>query len=579
MEKIKPVLLLTGILSLLLILLFVTGNTNKEKERKVVSLITLDPDTISALSIKTGNRPAIQLSRTEGSWVIQEPLYSLASRKTMDSVIETLDKLVGIPLDMDRDSDLNEFGLQGKNTITVKTVDHQGNEQSFSLGNQIPLDVGYVYTYVPSSGEFYKAYKDARSVFDLPLEDFRDKTVVDISINSIESVKISGTLPGDMSPVIVEKQPPWWEITGPKAAPGNNGKVKELLEGILSLRTNDFPESFEENEGKSPELRIRFTSADGSAETVSFYSDYGDDLQYVKSDRVPYALGIPRGVIENLPVRFDELRSKAVLRFDPSVIREIILDADTERITLQKEEDRWYIASAKDIPVDESAVRHLINLLTLREVEDISANRELKKSDTSIRLRVLLREENGAEHTVELGETGERDFVPGFSSFRDRPFIVPAEFFDHFQIDTDFFEDKHLLSFESRNIGSVQIRGNREDITLTKSGSDWLLTEPERSAADSPKSWGLVFALEKLVYEERISPAEFGTSGFSADNPDYSISIKDSNGKEQGKLDLWLFKAEGEAVAVSSYRDGFFLISGELLENIPVDHRELMYRK
>ncbi|WP_319477214.1 DUF4340 domain-containing protein [Marispirochaeta aestuarii] len=579
MEKIKPVLLLSGILALLLILLLVTGGTDGEEERRVDPLVTMEVDSISTLSIETADRPALKFSRTEDGWVMEEPLYSLASAETMQSVIETVDKLVGVPMEIDASLPLEEFGLEGSELISVTVASRDGQTESFSLGRQIPLDVGYVYTYVASSGNFYKAYRDAREVFTLPLEEYRDRTVLNLSISSIEKIKLSGALTGNTSPVIVEKQPPWWELSSPKAAPGNNGEVKKLLEGILSLRASDFPDSREDALQAEPQLRVEFSISDGSTEAVSFFDSYGEDLQYITTDRIPYALGIPRGVVNNLPISYDQLRSRAALRFDPDAIHEIIISTDSGDIGLKKEQSGWHLSNEQDIPADDAAVRQLINLLTLTDVEELPENLDVQKNNTAIQLQVTLTEDDGTQHWVELGKAVKGEVLPGFSSFRDRPFAVSADFLEGFQIDADYFEDRHLLSFESRTVGSVEILGKNETIILEKSGSDWLLTEPERSAADSPKSWGLVFALEKLVYTRKLSADEIARTGLSSEKPDYRIKVRDSEGKEQGSLDVWIDEGGGKVYASSKNRDGFFVIDSEILERIPQDHTELIYRR
>ncbi|ORC36623.1 hypothetical protein B4O97_06045 [Marispirochaeta aestuarii] len=580
MEKIKPVLILSAIFALLLILLLVTGGADGEEERRVDPLVTMEADSISTLSIETADRPALKFSRTEDGWVMEEPLYSLASAETMQSVIETVDKLVGVPMEIDTSLPLEEFGLEGSEVISVTVSSRDGQTESFSLGRQIPLDVGYVYTYVPSSGNYYKAYRDAREVFTLPLEEYRDRTVLDLSISSIEKIRLSGALTGNTSPVIVEKQPPWWELSSPKAAPGNNGEVRKLLEGILSLRASDFPDSREAALQAEPQLRVEFTISDGSTEAVSFFDSYGEDLQYITTDRIPYALGIPRGLVSNLPISYDQLRSRAVLRFDPDAIQEIIISTESGDIGLKKEQSGWYLSNEQDIPADDAAVRQLINLLTLTDVEELPADLDVQKNNTAIQLQVTLTEDDGTQHWVELGKKAVKgEVLPGFSSFRNRPFAVSADFLEGFQIDADYFEDRHLLSFESRTVGSLEILGKNETIILEKSGSDWLLTEPERSAADSPKSWGLVFALEKLVYTRKLSADESATRGLSSEKPDYRIKVRDSEGKNQGSLDVWIDEGGGMVYASSDARDGLFVIDSEILERIPEDYTELIYRR
>jgi hypothetical protein len=577
MEKLKPVLILSGILTLLLILFLFTGDKDTKEERRVDSLVGFDADEISTLRIETEKRPALQFSRTEDGWVMEEPLFSRASGESMKSLIETLDKLVGVPIEIDTRLPLSDFGLEGGERILVRVRSRDGREESFSLGKQIPLDVGYVYTHVPSGGKFYKVHKDARELFTLPLEEYREKTLLNIAISSIEEIRIMGHLAGARSPVIIEKQPPWWELTAPEAAPGNNAKVKELLEGVLSLRASDFPEEYEAALQEDPELSIEFSNSGGSTASVAFFASYGDNLQYVSTDRVSYALGIPRGVLDNLPLSFDQLRSRSALRLDPDTVQEIVVKTDGDDIILRKNEDGWRLAGDRDLPADDAAVRQIINHLIFTEVEDLPESFDIRKDETPIQMQLKLTEDNGNTHWVELGTVTDGTSLPGFSSFREQPFSVPADFLEGLRLNAEFFEDKHLLSFESRNVGSLRIQGKNTNIILEKSGSDWILTEPERGAADSPKSWGLVFALEKLVYEQKISAAVFNERGFSPDKPDYRIRIFDSSRKEQGSLDLWI--DEAQVYASSPSREGLFMVDSELLDRIPKDHTELIFRR
>ena len=496
MEKMKPVLVLSVILALLLILLLVTGGAEKEETRITDSLVRIAPDEISVLSIKAGNQPELLFSKNEDGWILEKPIFSRASAEAMKSVIESMDKLVGIPLEIDGSVPLSDFGLEGDQVITVTAVSQDGKEEIFSLGRQIPLDVGYVYTYLPSGNRFYKTYKDAREIFNLPIEEYREKTIVDIPINSIEEIELSGIRTEGTSPVVILKQPPWWELTAPAETPGNNAKVRKLLEGIHSLQAHDFPASDKKAFQSDPELQVKLRTSDGSVQTVSFFGGYGNDLQYVTTNRIPYMLGIPSGIVAELPVSFDDLRSRAVLRFDPKTVEEIHIKSAREDIRLKKTESSWRIAAEEELPADEAAINHLISLLTMTDVDDLPRDMNIQ-NETPPDLRVTITEENKIQHTVELGKALTGGIVPGFSSFRERPFIVPADFFEHLQIDRDYFEDKHLLSFESRNVGSVEIRGKNESFTLEKSGSDWLLTEPERAARLILRNPGKLYLLWK----------------------------------------------------------------------------------
>ena len=150
--------------------------------------------------------------------------------------------MVAVPLEFDGSEgsdNLAPFGIGTEEGFRLALRRSGAGFDEMLIGKGIPLDVGYVYAWLPGEKSLYKVQREVREFLDRTLFEMRNKRLTFLTPEEIgEAVIESGG-----RRIQLERIGGWWEITRPLKAPADGNAVEALLEGLTALRATDFPES------------------------------------------------------------------------------------------------------------------------------------------------------------------------------------------------------------------------------------------------------------------------------------------------------------------------------------------------
>ena len=523
--RLTGLVILTLLGSVLLGLVLFTGDGKNEESGAAVRLFT--GDQIETMRVELPGRRAYALAERNGKWVLTDPVEAAADPATVDALMPLIENLVGLPLEFDAGSGrgsggdedfvpLSDYGIGGASEIRLILGSKSEPTREIFLGDPIPLDVGFVYGYLPATGSLYKVQREFKNLLDRSLFELRDKRLLRLDPATIVEIRFSSnpTVPGD-APLVLEKRGGWWEILSPEAVPADTPAVEELLATIAMIEALEFPPAAEAFPADAPasetslsEGRLEFVTETGNTTVFRIGAGEADGTRLIAigpgensagSVRVPAEPFRPAGL--SLP----GLRARRPLRFLPEEIETVTITTPEDVFDLVRREKAWRILRPQDSAADTRYVGRFLE--GLRQLDApaavVSAPRpdEIRKNAD---FQFFLREGDGSEHLLWLmGSPTDDDTLYGASSFREESFTLDSRLVSRFSLNREAFADRRLISFDPTKVLRVEIERPEETTRIEKRGGGWLITSPRRIAARDARVWGLIFALEALNYRER----------------------------------------------------------------------------
>ena len=156
-----------------------------------------------------------------------------------------------------------------------------------------------------SENTVYSAKGNLKNDWDKELDHFRNKSLLDLVPENIDSYTLSGAYQYSISKNKLQE----WEITGgrnPIPALAKQDKVKEILRKICDLKANSFHGS--EKQTYKKYANISLLLADKSTIGVDILGPDSEDMFFVKTSQKPFWASVAKWKIEDIVVKFDDLK-------------------------------------------------------------------------------------------------------------------------------------------------------------------------------------------------------------------------------------------------------------------------------
>jgi hypothetical protein len=273
-----------------------------------VETLSIDPDRVTQMRISQPGTDAVAIERVAGAWRLTSPLEYRAAEPMVRGVLRTLESL--------KLEDVVSTNPEKRGTFQV---DSTGTRVQILEGDTQVLDLvigkanpGYSHTYVRQEGrdEVYRAVGMLTYSFNKPVDDWRDKTILDLAPESISRVTLE--YPKEKSRVVVARADTAWSVSAGDGAPGpaDSTAVDQFLRGTGKLTTATFatPEEIESLDLTAPDMRLQVES-DLGTETVLFVE--GDEgKMYAQREGNETIFQLYKSSLTNLMKKADDLRPK-----------------------------------------------------------------------------------------------------------------------------------------------------------------------------------------------------------------------------------------------------------------------------
>ena len=259
----KEYFILTAILVALILYLALHRSNRTHYQLPELSEVT--GKHISKLEITTSGN-SIVFNEKDNTWYI-EPKGYRADPTKVKKMLDVIEKLKLTAL-VSESKNYIRYDLNNDKNIDVKAW--QGNTllREFDIGKTAPT---YKHTFVklPNDPNVYHARGDFRRNFDRPVDDFRDKTILSYSQNTIQGIKLTHegktiyisrkeipeTLPekkdepADKASKEAKTKTVWEDTDGHEVAPF---KVNSLLSFLNSLECERYLDDSKKEDFKNP---------------------------------------------------------------------------------------------------------------------------------------------------------------------------------------------------------------------------------------------------------------------------------------------------------------------------------------
>jgi hypothetical protein len=305
-------------------------------------LFEVPPEQISKLTISPAQGPKVVLQKAAGKWQIESPLKAPAETWEVDGLVRDL---VG----------LRSRGQVEANAATgleqpryqIQLDSQSGKTVQFAVGDKTAIgDAMYIRLDGQKKAEVVDA--DAYAKLAKPLEDYRDKHLMNVSATDIKQLRV--TRPGKPA-LVLEKEGSQWRMTQPKAMPADESAVSDLLFALSGAQAVEYVPA---DQAKSPGLQLDHpqatvwfstappttrpatkpaTQPTGTTLTFGGYDTILKENVYATlagSDTVVTLPVSTLNTFEKIPL---QLRDKTVLNLDPQEVQSFTLAEDRPATT------------------------------------------------------------------------------------------------------------------------------------------------------------------------------------------------------------------------------------------------------
>jgi len=213
---------------------FSAGMNKTVNDLRVRDLMAFKLDDVQKLTIARDNGQTVEIDRDGDNWKIVKPAPSPADDTAVRMALSTLVNARASDFVNDAPPNVNQYGLE-KPHLTATVVLKNGEQQSMLFGfKQKEEGKSGIYVRRGERAPVYAVAEYVMTSLDKSPLDFRDKTIVKVDPESVDSVKIKNS-DGEFT---LKRAPvgKWNVIVGGKTSEGDIPVVERLLNQLRDLK-------------------------------------------------------------------------------------------------------------------------------------------------------------------------------------------------------------------------------------------------------------------------------------------------------------------------------------------------------
>jgi hypothetical protein len=233
-----------------------------------------------------------------------------------------------------------------------------------------------------------------------------------------------------------------------------------------------------------------------------------------------------------------------------------------ETVHLQRNDAKWQITAPKSLPADADAVSTMLSTLSSlssdRTIEDKAASLD-QYGLTQPAIELDITDKNKKTSKLLVGDdtpagTAVYAAIPG----DPRVFALSSYKKSSLDKSTNDLRDKHLLTFDSDKVSSIELTAKKQTITFGRSKDEWQIVKPKPFRADRSQVEDLLRTLRDAKMDLGASEDEKkAAAAFSAGTPLAAAKVTDFSGTQE----LQVRKNKDDYYAKSSAVAGIHKIS------------------
>lgn len=511
--------------------------------------------------------------RRDDGWFITKPVASRANLGEVDRILDSLERMTATEVltreqIAARQLSLNDYGLEKPATI-VRLRTHSGT-RSLRLGNTAELG-NSIYTSLDNGSAVYITDSAVTSAIPANISSIRDRTL--FSRDTARVMKIELTRP-DGTFVRLFRNADGWILQQPMNEKADDVRVSLLLQSLYSVSIRHFvwdaktePETAPPT-GTAPRLDAEVVpyglSRDDAAAHISLW--YAENESPVElslgketpDDRtalfamihgIPSVFTLPKSCLDILGVNLNELRDRAIFRFNPDRVATLTLQQGDHRLVLKRDrKPDWSIVEPIQWKAAPDAVANTLARLAQLKIAAFIDRSTLDATDLSqlglapgsivVQLTELQPDqpENTPQqppvtHMLHVGNTtddGELLYARRDSS--NSCFYLRSEtasFLFNEPTDPLVYCDRTILSIKPESVRSLTLAhpAGIQSATRADPTAPWRPTPPATNLVDASAVQTILATLSQLRANRIVSHGASGVAAFGLDTPTHVLTL------------------------------------------------------
>ena len=375
-----------------------------EEDEKENAFATVTADDLEEIEIKSEDGERSRLRKTDGRWMIVEPVNAEADEGEVSSIASTLADVDIQSVVSETPSDLKRFALDPARIEVAFRVKGEKEPRRLLIGDKTPTS-GDLYAKTPDKPRVFLVSSFLDSTFNKNTFALRDKRILKFERDKAETVDLtSGT-----TALQFAKSGTEWKIVKPIAARGDFGTIEGIVERLSSAQMQSLVAAEDSDLRKYglDKPTATLVVGTGSSRATLLLGSTENAVVYAKDASRPQIFTVAPTLKTDAFKELPELRRKDLFDARAFTANRIELRRGNETLTFEKTKGKddmevWRNAAGAD--VDEMKVQDLLGTITgLRaETFEAAAHPSLKMPA----LTVTVRFDEGKTETVTFGRSG-----------------------------------------------------------------------------------------------------------------------------------------------------------------------------
>ena len=408
------------------------------------TVFDVDSDDIDSLAVTAGNGDRTVIEKDGDRWRIVEPFpvnVDVTEVVSLTSSLANLEmqRVVAEPEDT---PDLEAFGL-AEPSIAVGFTTANGVDARLLIGERSPAG-NDLYATVAGSNRVVLISGFLDTTFDQTTFDLRDKSILDITRNEVDSLEIAG--PG--LEIRLRKADAEWSLASPIEARADLGVTDGLVGRLSNGRMAAIEAESVDADALAPwgldDPRLTVTVGLGSsAATLLLGNEAPDGTVYARDGARELVFTVDESLASELEQGVDEYRRKNLFAFRPFNATALEVEHEGELWTFALEEaageeetDAWRRTAPDAGDVEHADMDDLLAKLSNLRAESFEASRDGTGLDAPVATVTVTFDDGSEQERVVVGRTGDDVFAvsddePGAARVNTRSWEDAIEALDH----------------------------------------------------------------------------------------------------------------------------------------------------
>ena len=381
------------------------------------TVFDFESDDISRLAVTAESDDRTVLEKTDNRWRLVEPLagaVDVTEVVALASSLATLE-MQRVVAEPEEAQDLTAFGL-AEPRIEVGVTTTTGTDARLLIGEQTPTG-GDLYATIAGSNRVFLISGYLDGTFNRTTFDLRDKTILDITRDQVNSLEITGA----DSAIRLRQEDNRWSLVSPieaKADAGvTGGLVGRLSTGQMAAIETERTDELEPYGLDTPRLTVT-VGLGSSVATLLIGDTTPAGTVYARDAARDLVFTVNESLVTELEQGVDEYRRKDLFAFRPFNATVLELDRDGERRVFEKveatadgEADMWRRTGPDAGDVETSAMDDLLAKLSNLRAESFVASRDGTGLDPPTSTILVTFDEDSEQERVVVGRVSDEVFA------------------------------------------------------------------------------------------------------------------------------------------------------------------------